>query len=228
MAVVFLGAVFHRLAGCRPLIRHGLWPCHLLPTLRQPFFASVGREKRAAALPQPRFIRHRRRFGCRPPGGRRVLRGTGGGGQSRPPLRRGIVAVCHSTGLGGAWVRAAEGGGPYGGLSLPCAVQPAWVVGGDGIGGTHRSRPTEDFVAGCRLCGVTGCVVAPSSVTAFGRATSCPRCGNRFSLPLVAKSGPLPCHSLASSATGGASAVGPPWGKAGRVVVLAKIRCFAL
>ena len=86
------------------------------------------------------------------------------------------------------------------------------------FGGTHRSRPTEDFVAGCRLCGVTGCVVAPSSVTALGRATSCPRCGNRFSLPLVAKSGPLPCHSLAFSATGGASAVGPPRGRLGSTI----------
>ena len=56
--------------SARPLIRHGLWPCHLLPSLRQPFFAPVGREKRAAALPQPRFFRRRRRFGCRPPRGK--------------------------------------------------------------------------------------------------------------------------------------------------------------
>ena len=46
---------------------------------------------------------------CRLPFGRR--RGSiaaGLAGHIGPALRRGVVAVCHSTGLGGVWVRAAE------------------------------------------------------------------------------------------------------------------------
>ena len=65
----------------------------------------------------------------------RHLSGFGGGryplaGHIGPALRRGVVAVCHSTGLGGAWVRAAEGVGPYGGVSWPYTIRPAWVVVG--------------------------------------------------------------------------------------------------
>ena len=94
-----------------------------------------------------------------------------------------------------------------GGLLFPFAIQPAWVVGGGGVGGTHRSRPTKCDETVCpstgpwrwalpgsgrRVVGPYGgaaffhrfCVVAPSSVTAGGRATSCPRCGIRFPGPL--------------------------------------------
>ena len=67
------------------------------------FPGPLGHGNRAAAWLCPRFFRHRRRFGHSPPGGRRgrlvvsVCHATGvgcicdGGGQSRPPLRRGCV-----------------------------------------------------------------------------------------------------------------------------------------
>ena len=65
----------------------------------------------------------------------------------------------HVTDIGGYCYRGTgrRGVGPYGGLSMAGAVHPGLAVGGDGVGGTRRSRPTEDFVAGCRLCGGTGC-----------------------------------------------------------------------
>ena len=66
-----------------------------------------GHETLAAALPQPRFFRRWRRFGCRP----REARAAGGA--SAPGV----------------------GGGPYGGIVTVCRSP--------GVGGTHRSRPTQ-------------------------------------------------------------------------------------
>ena len=97
------------------------------------------------------------------------------------PYGGSVVTVYHSTGGGSHCYRVAGRRAPVTAREVRAAAgTSALGVGGGPYGGLR---------------------IAPSSVTAFsGRATSCPRCGNRFSLPLVAKSGPLPCHSLASSA----------------------------
>ena len=134
------------------------------------------------------------------PPGRRPLRrrwrvsgGREAGGAEPRPYERFVVAVCFSSGVGGSRYRVAARRvvPPYGGMagfgrSGGGQSRPPLRIGGHCPAGFGRSRapPLRGFapVGGWEL-------FAPSSVTAFGRATFSPRrrLGGFFLQPLYNK-----------------------------------------
>ena len=78
--------------------------------------------------------------------GRRVRTGR----RSRAPPLRGIVAVCHSTGVGGCWGhhRAEQSPAPTSGLLLPFAIHPALA----GIVTALRAAGASDGTRGTSGC----------------------------------------------------------------------------